>query len=527
VLAGGFVANHYISEAHGITPPINDIDVFMSTTDDEPLPTARFAPQRDTQMAINRQGYNHFCIGSDGRGYKLAGAERDGMLNKVYAISPYVDPEYEKELATNIIAGFDLNCCQAAIDIRTGKLTYTEDFIGFLRTGQLKCVSPYTPPHTIMRLAQKKDELRCHCDLEEEYLYLGTLLAQPDLKARTAWKFGHKTLEKYHKYRDTIELYFALAHASTMQPVHHGPLHEQFPRQMQLTNPTLFQLVPLFETPTDPSIKTCSSVEQYRRIFNLIWRKIPKAARTKAHSVIPHRYPSMFMLAYPDTYIACDFHDKHLRKIDKCITDHPQLIYLFSKYPSVKQQLALVRTLARAARKHGSYVYGIMENHNPAEYPQEMTLQSVEAVLDLYHQHMTEQLTERIDISAFQKDGTTITELTTRKDLFEEGDSMHHCVGGYGSAVTGGDRIFHISRAGSGEGDNAGTEDSTLQLAPARHFRQYFSESDSRYTIVQHRGKSNGEPSKQQNLIATDLVNHLNKKNKATNTEEPDAVLHP
>ena len=87
-------------------------------------------------------------------------------------------------------------------------------------------------------------------------------------------------------------------------------------------------------------------------------------------------------------------------------------------------------------------------------------------------------------------------ELTTKKDLMDEGVVMHHCVGGYGEPVKDGRcMIFHIGSP---------FEDSTLEIS-ARFAR----DGNKELYIVQHKGKFNTEPTFHHKELARCLIQHL------------------
>lgn len=96
-------------------------------------------------------------------GYKIISVFRRGLKNIIFTKKPRSIVLDSKSLfsfdveAMKILSGFDINCVQVGIDLKTGKLFYTPEFVGFLHSKQLRILQCYRPWHTIIRYYQKKD----------------------------------------------------------------------------------------------------------------------------------------------------------------------------------------------------------------------------------------------------------------------------------------------------------------------------------------------------------------------------------
>ena len=108
-----------------------------------------------------------------GSNYRILEVDRDGLLNWI-TISRVSNRDNIRNYLY-ILNGFDFNCCQVGIDLKTNELYYTDEFEEFLNTKQLDVTAIYTPAHTAIRLFKKKKELDCYCDVER----CMELLSQP------------------------------------------------------------------------------------------------------------------------------------------------------------------------------------------------------------------------------------------------------------------------------------------------------------------------------------------------------------
>lgn len=102
-------------------------------------------------------------------------------------------------------------------------------------------------------------------------------------------------------------------------------------------------------------------------------------------------------------------------------------------------------------------------------------------------------LVTALDISDFEYKHH-LKELTTALSLEDEGSDMNHCVGGYSKVLSSSRRIFHVNKKNK----------STVELASNRM---------NKWTIIQHKGHSNSEPSKDNHNVINAFIQFLNNKN--------------
>ena len=181
LLAGGAVASLILSEAWGGEFPINDLDVFITVTENKDIPST---PVRITEIALDDQAEDSEYQGwykVRNSGYQVVKSDRTNLLNTI-SVRMLGKEQPASSAYRLIIQGFDLNCCQVGIDLETDRLIWTSAFAEFISTGQLKVSHIATPYHTAIRLPKKHDELRCYFDLKTELSLLATYI---DLVAAT------------------------------------------------------------------------------------------------------------------------------------------------------------------------------------------------------------------------------------------------------------------------------------------------------------------------------------------------------
>jgi hypothetical protein len=131
----------------------------------------------------------------------------------------YLDETYDfKFSAMNVLNDFDINCTQVGIDLNTNKIYYTNDFLYFYNTLNMKISTSDTPYHTVIRYFKKAEEFP-HFNFSKEFesYYIHNQIKfgifSKDKKFQNANKitkygFGNIYLKKYEKTK--IKDYFNL-----------------------------------------------------------------------------------------------------------------------------------------------------------------------------------------------------------------------------------------------------------------------------------------------------------------------------
>lgn len=134
LLAGGAVANT-IAYLEGATSKliINDIDIFRQAT----------LAEQNKLLANVEQKYLGMI--------KLITTERDGAFNYVSRVDCH-DMD-------SLLESFDINCCQAGINLETESLTMTRAYEEFLQSKQIQVIAFHSAGTTIARVEKKAKQL--------------------------------------------------------------------------------------------------------------------------------------------------------------------------------------------------------------------------------------------------------------------------------------------------------------------------------------------------------------------------------
>jgi len=221
-LAGGAVANAILSMEWGGEYPINDLDIFRIESTDGLY--SYQMPHRGTRGDFVGSCKAIIVINNYGRSYTVSKTKVKGILN---FIDVQLEMNHEKmENYRIIMEGFDLNCCQAGIDLESAELIYSPSFEAFLKTKHLKVSHPCTPFHTAIRIAKKKKELQCYCDDDVQYRYLSQVpLILPQKREGNSTEtiipppyhyatyFGEKHYGIYMQHKEDLDRYFEVVPA--------------------------------------------------------------------------------------------------------------------------------------------------------------------------------------------------------------------------------------------------------------------------------------------------------------------------
>lgn len=252
VVAGQSVAS-LIYEELGlpISGALNDIDVFVShklpadkrgvvyTNDGTPKkikPRKSSFTQWKSMVSTQKQVHTDNDDGEDYKFLNIIGQRgsisvlrtyRCDLVNYTLVTGEGMGPGgfVNVQVAQGLVNGFDLNCVAVGIDLYTGRLVCTDNFIEFLNTYQLKPQSYHTPGYTLIRLAKKifgdsMSGITCDFEKEKEILLCGS-----DIQKSNIWRH----------HQDGEHLYtFGPKYAEILKPfVQHLPamvesIHDDF-----------------------------------------------------------------------------------------------------------------------------------------------------------------------------------------------------------------------------------------------------------------------------------------------------------
>ena len=466
-LAGGAVANTLLSMKYGKPYPINDLDIFIETEEVEdpfePSNRTSRTPTR-TQELIILSGYYEGELSYDhGSNYRILEVERDELLNWI-TISRVSDRDNIRNYSY-ILNGFDFNCCQVGIDLKTNELYYTEEFEEFLNTKQLDVTAIYTPAHTAIRLFKKKKELDCYCDVEKCMELLSQPLIRKTRLRLNSRHFGTYFSDKYkdmflEHYKD-IKPYFKMVRFfddkkemwelsnDTFTPVSPDNDHvtnwlnpkNSIPKEMlekwATYNDIMWTLVPnKFNTPNVKVMEILSSVEfnplTFMSSYKLVNGKIKNKLLNKCEIVLGKgKYTKLLTLLNP-YYCDCDFSVEHINDIELFVGKYPQVLNVIIKFKiNLQESLKLIKVINKVISFEGAWVeVKMMEILNKWNVSIKPTYENISNALKTYKSEMSKPLVDEIKFLSQIKlpKGVSVKELVSELEIHWAGNKLKNCL---------------------------------------------------------------------------------------------------
>jgi len=516
-IAGGSVANTLIHIFDGSRLVINDIDVYYEVEKDKESKNTDWYSGLYVEDTLNilNNGYGNFYVSEDGCRFRITKHSRDGIFNNIGFI---VEPNNRKksdslsflEIRKLIIDGFDLNCCQAALDLENKKIVYNQNFVDFLSKKQLKVVNPNTPIQTVIRLFKKIEDLNPFCDVEHEIRFL-TVAAKQLGCYHVCKVVGDETFIKFQKYMDKVSKYFNLRRIKETDDIPHV-IKEKADKLWTYDALMNFGTTESFYSVTDLKriwqlLYTYKKKSDQDKINKIYYKNVfldnPKEdtwyAEHKGDGIFNENHPHFIyyytsritasLLLTNKNYYKCDFDLTHVDSIDKFSFQHPVLNEILKYSKNLTEHYKIIKFIKSLAKKEGDWVIGSLENIDKklfkSEFEKEnfkLTKNLISNLIELDKKISCQKLTEKLNLDNFEyKD--CVNELVTVMDLRIEGIKMGHCVGGYsGSISSNRSRIFHVDCDGIG---------STVQIdLPIKEFYNYSKSCYQKPTSIEKVGDS-------------------------------------
>ncbi len=461
-LCGGAVANILMKLKWGGDYPINDLDIFVETKKYKETST----PTRTDKLALNTE-YQHLNASyNHGNCYRIVSSDRDGMINivKVFRESRDKSDNY-----MYILKGFDLNCTQVGIDLKTGQMLYTKEFNQFLKDKQLKVVAPYTPAHTAIRLFKKIDELGCYCDVDGQMKLLSQPFNNPTMQRYDryyagvfAMFFGVKYKEMYEKYEEQLKPYFRMVslfdYKKTMwdkkwdiidtldgkkKKTEHvlNWLHpNRTPDQKLLDgwakmNGKIWGVLPVkYEEPDKEFIKIILGTFSpliLMSVWNMLYGGLKKSSIRKVKKVISFPDLRDLCMVVEDFY-ECDFSDSNLKELAKYIYGNYYFGRVIYKYNlNVQESLKLKNDITKILNKEGEWFSGmihklLLTNGHPMVKP---NLKKIKELFEIEKVKLTKPIIEGVDLSDMKlPENVDVKELVSEYDLAYAGKKLSNCI---------------------------------------------------------------------------------------------------
>ena len=469
-LAGGAVANTLLSMKYGKPYPINDLDIFIETEDDpdpfDILPEShRGRTPTRTQTLVIQSGYYEGELGYDhGSNYRILEVDRDGLLNWI-TISRVINRDNIRNYRY-ILNGFDFNCCQVGIDLKTNELYYTDEFEEFLNTKQLDVTAIYTPAHTAIRLFKKKKELDCYCDVEK----CMELLSQPLIR-ETRLKLSPRHFGIYfsHKYRDMfvehykeLKEYFKMVrffddkkdiwklNNNTSTPLvssdeqhvtnwlnPENSIPTEILEKWSSYNDIMWTLLPKkYNTPNVKVTEILSTVVYNPLTFmgshKLVNGKLKKVLTNKCNIVVKKGNWTKLLTLLNPHYCDCDFSEEHINVIELFLSKYPSILSSITRYRlNLQETLQLMKIFNKIISEEGEWVEvkitEILYKGNTTIKP---TYESIVSTLKIYKSEMDKPLVEEIKFLKEIKlpKGVSAKELVSEIELHWAGNKLKNCI---------------------------------------------------------------------------------------------------
>jgi hypothetical protein len=483
----------------------NDIDIFVDSawrfrdSDDE----VRADEEDCAILAKSHQLQTWYgelrVIGHDD--CTLVSSREEGKLN---ILETYFEcrQDFSYLYPQQLIAGFDLNCVQAAVCLKTRKLFWTSAFEAFTRSQQLELTSLYTPVHSLLRLLKKRDELNgVFVNVPKALEIVKFALSHSDEEAFSKGPtLGPKAQALFARYAQELAAHLVLDNSvPTTGAVIESRESNPVVRVVGAVDPRLEETVRLLcEYRVDAG--RGSYLNRALMAAHLVYDKHsePLRARLEHFKLCDDAGILERLFIQGPSYLNGNISLSDLRRVFKLTREHPRLpLDWLQKFSHCME----ARTVIRACIEHyGLWVVGSFETREvplidmSGAIPRVRSFNEMKPEFDVVQKDVHTPLRSRV-LGCIKLNGMTVEELDTRAKLVEEGARLHHCVGGYGSVVKqGAARVFSI-RSGP-----KATDCSTLELC------QNGFTGGKVWEMLEHKSFANNEPSRAHRAIVDKIA---------------------
>ena len=430
--------------------------------------------------------------------YRIQACLRRGLLNEILCTySPVEFPRTNARTAFTLFESvrflrtFDLNCVQVGVRLSDKALVWTPAFERFHRTHEMLVESVKTPLHTAIRWFKKKRELEGlygHDDRAMELLcatkwsldfrqqrfeetHRVNLLdmfqcsgkaaahttdledgATTPAQARTR----HPALGTDWAHRMASRLVFSRVYKARLDSVR-SDIERYFTiRTLEGTRISLHTLEPKALPELDPAIVEHSPsalLPWYVRAKQGYWKKhisqqvleLFSSFKDGPRAHLSHAYKFHALLRHGVDVVANAQQRRDLQGVCRNIEEHQGFARMAGQLDHSKYVL-FSRTLQTLAKEKGLYVFGFVDQ-SCFDFLRALTDceiadvdQITRSVLADCEQRAVEARANatfllKRPLTGVTFEGYRLNELRDTKELFQEGNKMHHCVGGYSTAV--------------------------------------------------------------------------------------------
>lgn len=202
-ITGGSISNLVWEEVSGNKAIINDIDVFLldSIAENFEADKKKYLYSSAKEEDVWYEDYNGINFMTNTKDfYSIIESSNDGIFNYVKYKSNTKDPMV-------IINSFDINSVCVGYSIDLDKVFYTDDFVDFLKTQELKVINLKTPCHTAIRIIKKSRELNCKLDDFEFKVIQHSIIRGSSMKNYKV-RFQERYFELFKTHMDKLSEFF-------------------------------------------------------------------------------------------------------------------------------------------------------------------------------------------------------------------------------------------------------------------------------------------------------------------------------
>lgn len=551
IVAGQAVASA-IDEILGTgTAVYNDIDIFLedpqwATITGELFPGVAMPPRarivgpvdfRDNPVLVADDYLQAFHIASR-TSYSVIKTERNQLLNLVL-VKFENTAATEQDKATPLIAGFDLNNIQVAIDLKTRTLRYTKHFAEYFEGRELRLVTLFTPFQSLLRYFKKRDELKAYgndnfqIEMVRHLVYAneGDVLYREDrvqaFKAGGRWMPTEKTgaYNSRNRRTGTADSFVRTGTGAMGLPVaigkKYGALLERWMPKLEpffeVTKHPRSNLWLLTSRPDAPPLPYVGQLTVTPTLISARFRELkpppgPLVATRRAEfqkfcAWLTPDLRGMYRTAYAyhgDAFLVGVESQQGWRELQAVLNAHEEVVATIAGIP-LGDQIKVVRNARAVLKKlRVPEAWGVFQGRT-----QEWVGKAL-SDKDWLYADIDRQIGSPVPLLPPDRllplpehiDGVRIRELYTPRELVLEGARMRHCVGGYGDAVAEGrSRIISLQTG------PRSTDCSTLELRSGKTGgRQRVAQVE----IWQNYTFSNRTPTDQLESAAGAVARHLN-----------------
>lgn len=489
-LAGQAVASA-VSELFGDGRAVvyNDVDVFREQTEYDLQSLREMREENDSnwgRRTLSTCTFNTHELDVTYGGlditkkshYEVKHAARKDMLNEIQCHGLSWD-------IAGFLKTFDINAVQVGIDLKVQKLVWTPAFNQFCQSRQLEIVAMHTPFHSLIRYFRKLEELEGTYGNNERMIelvaaayhlqrieleQLGVKKPVQDLQ----WRFGKVYADKLDKVKTAISPYFDI----TTEEINGYPITS---------------MVPNFQIEKDMQNLDTKLVDFLPVISRALREKHGKGMQERLNYLLKHKpekrsHLTLSFHCQGESFVKGNVTPAQMAQMDSVLHEHGISHYLHP-LTTLGEQFARFKLIEKEVQARGKWVYGVLETQRAFNIENEL-----KDVLDERERLLKEKLTEPVFSPRMLHD-YSVRELITGQELLIEGESVHHCVGGYALSVKNGTAIIVSIRKGTHVSGWT-----TLEL----------NRKGKGWVVQQHRGLQNRSVTEDEKSIAATYCSHVN-----------------